>query len=290
MNEEPHLRLAGVTRLSVKGMRRTAVARELTTNPGAGATADRREPFEIDAFGEPTTNPAAGATADHREPFEIDAFVFDPHRLALPSWAVGLEDRPAATLLTLDRHFDLVAPTVRAPRREEGLRALDEYARWSLDVRNYDHVLAAMEAGLIADAVVVARFVPRGAMREGDWTDGRGVLHRIIAAESLASLPSSAIGLLKASSEIILDVDLDCFTTPLVEDPTSVAPWSREEIRRAVLETAPWPEVWNVVLPKTRVFTFAREPFHCGGLVAGGRLFEDAATVFFEELFGADAP
>lgn len=237
MNDE-HLRLAGVTRLSVRGKR--------------------------------------GAS---------DAFVFDPHRLALPCWAVGLEERPAATLLTLDRHFDLVPPSVPAPARSEGLRTLDEYARWSLDVRNYDHVLAAMEAGLISDAVVVARFVPKGAMREGEWVDRHGVSHRIIAAETPSTLPSSARELLAASPEVLLDLDLDCFTTPLVEDPTSVSAWSAKQISDWVRA-----DVWDVVLPKTRVFTVAREPFHCGGLVESGKLFESAAKVFFEDLFGSDLP
>lgn len=259
--DEPHLRLAGVIRLSVKGQRGPK-----------------------------------------------DAFVFDPHRLALPCWAVGLEERPAATLLTLDRHFDLVAPKVPAPSRTEGLRALDEYARWSLDVRNYDHVLAAMEAGLIKDAVVIARFAPKGAMRNGTWTDRHGVVHRIFSAESPAELGPEAIALLESSSEVLLDVDLDCFTTPLVEDPTSVEPWSRAQIRewvRAPLyddgrSTEKMAEAhagrsaglqwWDVVLPKIRVLTFAREPFHCGGLVESAKLFEDAAAVLFEELFGADLP
>lgn len=238
MNEEPHLRLAGVTRLSVKGARGPS-----------------------------------------------DVFVFDPHRLALPCWAVGLEARPAATLLTLDRHFDLVPPTVTAPHRSQGLRALDEHARWSLDVRNYDHVLSAMEAGLIQDAVVIARFVPRGALRDERWTDAHGVHHRLLSAASPALLGDAALELLHQSAEVVLDVDLDCFTTPLVEDPTSVAPWSLQQIREWV--QAPW---WDAVLPKTQVFTFAREPFHCGGLIASAKLFEDAATVFFEELFGADLP
>lgn len=238
MIDEPHLRIAGVTRLSVRGKRGPS-----------------------------------------------DAFVFDPHRLALPCWALGLEERPAATLLTLDRHFDLVPPSVPSPSRADGLRGLDEFARWSLDVRNYDHVLAAMEAGLIGDAVVVARFLPRGALREGVWTDRRGVAHRIFSAEKLGSLSQDARALLRASAEVILDIDLDCFTTPLAEDPTSFRGWTTAEISQ-------WMEsdLWNEVLPKSRVLTFAREPFHTGGLVESGRLFERAACVVFEQMLGADLP
>lgn len=235
---EPHLRLAGVTRLSVHGKRGPS-----------------------------------------------DAFVFDPHRLALPCWAVGLESRPAATLVTLDRHFDLVPPAVVAPSRDDGLQALDEFARWRLDVRNYDHILAAMEAGLISDAVVVARFHPRGAFTQKVWTDRRGVQHRIESAPSLEAMTTDARALIDGADEVLLDIDLDCFTTPLVEDPTSVAPWTREEIASFFKGAA-----WDAVLCKARVLTLAREPFHCGGLIAAGALFAEAASVLFEEQFGADLP
>jgi hypothetical protein len=47
---------------------------------------------------------------------------------------------------------------------------------------------------------------------------------------------------------------------------------------------------WRAVLEKCRALTFAREPYHCGGVVAGNRLFEDAAEVVFRELLGADLP
>ena len=61
-----------------------------------------------------------------------DAYVFDPHRLALPSWACALgEAGPAALLVTLDRHLDMVPPREPAavPDWSAGLRALDEHAR-----------------------------------------------------------------------------------------------------------------------------------------------------------------
>lgn len=211
--------------------------------------------------------------------------MFDPHRLALPCWALGLQSRPAATLVTLDRHFDLVPPSAPAPSRADGLRALDEYARWQLDVRNYDHVLAAMEAGLVSDAVVVARFHPKGAFKDRLFVDRRGARHRLESADSFGGLGPDALGLIEGAEEILLDVDLDCFTTPLVEDPTSVEPWPRSRIASFFEGDA-----WKTVLRKARVMTFAREPFHCGGLIAAGALFSDAASVLFEEQLGADLP
>ena len=58
-----------------------------------------------------------------------NAFVFEPHRLALPSWAWALRDAPRpALLVTFDRHLDLAAPTVLPPQGADVL-ALDAYAR-----------------------------------------------------------------------------------------------------------------------------------------------------------------
>ncbi|AKQ63945.1 hypothetical protein A176_000857 [Myxococcus hansupus] len=117
-----------------------------------------------------------------------DAYVFDPHRLALPAWACALGDAGApALLVTLDRHLDTVVPQRPAavPDRAAGLRALDEHARWSLDVRNYDHILAAMEAGLVGDALLIARTRPRGAFTADTYVDTRGRPHRLVAVPTV---------------------------------------------------------------------------------------------------------
>jgi hypothetical protein len=260
--EAPHLRLAGVTRLSL---------------------GSRRGPR--------------------------DAFLFDPHRLALPSWAAALEDQGlpmeagGALLVSLDRHFDLVAPVDPAgvPRREAGLRALDSHARWVLDVRNYDHILAAMEAGLVGDALLLARATPRGAFAGAVYTDTRGVAHRLIRARSV-DVVAEGYGTPSAGPEaqaleqalgqgptVLLDVDLDCFTSPSDADPTEVLPWPRETIRRFLLP--PGSEAfWDALLSRSVALTLAREPAHCGGVIAGNRLLEDALQVLFVELLGAELP
>ncbi|MBM4380304.1 MAG: UPF0489 family protein [Deltaproteobacteria bacterium] len=230
-----------------------------------------------------------------------DAYLFDPHRLALPAWAHALGDGPPALLVTLDRHFDLVPPAAAAPPRAAGLRALDEFARWELDTRNYDHVLAALEAGLLADAVVVARAHPRGAVTAPRWTDRHGVAHGLVSATTVdrlahgfgtpaAGLASSEAALLLERAErVVLDVDLDCFTSPSDADPFTVLPWPRAVIRDFLLPPGSGP-FWDAVLGKCVALTFAREPAHCGGVLAGDALFADACAVLFGELLGTDVP
>ena len=232
-----------------------------------------------------------------------EAFVFDPHRLALPAWALALGNRPPALLITLDRHFDLVPPADPAavPDRASGLRAIDEHARWALAVRNTDHVIAAMEAGLVDDVLAIARTSPRGAVEDERWIDRRGGTHRIFRARTVdrlaadwgtaaATPEAQAIAeRIAAGAPVILDVDLDCFTTASDADPTAILPWPRELVREFLLP--PGSEAfWDAVLGGCVALTLAREPYHCGGLAGGARLFLDVAEVLFRELLRVDVP
>ncbi len=227
------------------------------------------------------------------------AFVFEPHRLALPCWAHAGGGRPAL-LVTLDRHLDLVRPA-RPPPPGLTVLELDRWAREQLDVRNVDHVLAAMEAGVVSDALVVARTrLPEGVAGE-TYLDARGQAHRLVVAPTVDRLSADfgaaraspegrvAAELLAAAPQVLLDLDLDCFTTLSDADPTAVVPWPEALIREHLLPRGS-EAFWDAVLAKCVGLTFAREPGHCGGLVAAGRLFEAAAKVVFEELLGADVP
>ena len=216
-------------------------------------------------------------------------FVFDPHRLALPCWAEA-SARPSL-LLTLDRHFDTVPP-VNPPARDLSVDALDQHAREKLDHRNYDHVLAAMSAGIISEAIIVARAKPVGAVTVRDELICAPTLDLISAEWGTAhATPEGkrAHEAVNRAKSIILDVDLDCFTTPSDADPTTIVPWSLELIRDFVLPRGS-EAFWSSVLGKCVGFTFAREPSHCGGLIASGRLFEHACQVLFVELFQTDLP
>ena len=232
-----------------------------------------------------------------------DAFVFDPHRLALPAWAAAIGDRPPALLITLDRHFDLVPPADPAavPDRSAGLRAIDEHTRWALSVRNTDHIVAAMEAGIVGDVLAIARSSPQGAHPGETWIDRRGGTHHILRArtvdrlvadwETPAATPEAQrlAAWLKAGVPVLLDIDLDCFTSQSDADPTDVLPWPRHLIREFLLPPGAAP-FWDAVLGNCVTLTLAREPYHCGGLGGAARLFLDVSEVLFGELLGVDLP
>jgi hypothetical protein len=213
------------------------------------------------------------------------AFVFDPHRLALPCWA----ETPNALLITCDRHFDTV-PAKNTPPRGLTVDQIDTHARTQLDPRNFDHIPAAIDCGVLTDAILIARAKPVGALTEP-------FVHAptldLITAEwgTPHASPEGrrARELVQRAERIILDVDLDCFTTPSDADPTTVIPWTRELIADFMLPRGSEP-FWNEVLARCVNFTFAREPGHCGGLIASGRLFEAASDVIFRQLLQTDLP
>ena len=228
-------------------------------------------------------------------------FVFDPHRLALPAWALLLApaQRPAL-LVTLDRHLDLVPPRECPPPGLDAL-ALDEWARRRLDPRNFDHVLAAMAAGLVGDAVVIARTRLPGVVTAPEWVDPSGVRHRLAIVPTVAAL-SDDFGTPRESPQArdvarwlaeapatLLDVDLDCFTSPNDAEPTEALRWPPEAIAEHLLPHGSGP-FWDAVLGRCAGLTVAREPGHCGGLVSAGRLFEDVARALFVDLLGGGLP
>ena len=226
-------------------------------------------------------------------------YVFDSHRLALPCWAVAVGRGPAV-LLTMDRHFDLVPPREVPPRGLAG-DELERFAWTRLDPKNVDHVLGAMEVGVVSHVIAVARMKPRGAVEGPDWVDSSGARHELVRAATIDAL-SQDFGAPSASDEarrahrvldeahaVLLDVDLDCFTTPSDADPTAILPWPAEAIRQHVLPRGS-EAFWRLVLSKCVALTVAREPLHCGGLVPMGRLFEGVGAVVFKELLETDLP
>jgi hypothetical protein len=193
------------------------------------------------------------------------AFVFDEHRFALPCWeAAGAR---GAVLVTLDRHFDTV------PRTGEP------------DPRNVDHILAAMQAGVLSDVIAIARARPTGSTGPGEHLIGAPTVDALLNGPDA----KRALDWLARAPSVVLDFDLDCFTTPSDADPTTIVPWPLELIRDHVLPRGS-EAFWDAVLGKCVALTFAREPKHCGGLIATGRLFEQAAKVVFCELLKADLP
>ncbi len=226
------------------------------------------------------------------------AYVFEPHRLALPCWALSKSATPPL-LLTFDRHFDWVPPRVKAPLERDAL-SLDSFARLSLDVRNFDHILASAECGIVGDVIAVARAWPQGAWREPHYVDAAGNTHQLLSLRTLDDVTAGDWGasrdelvrrfgrLVEAAPAIVLDFDLDCFTSPSDVNPTEVLCWPQAMIRGFLQPQCA--AFWTPILQKTVCMTVAMEPLHCGGLLAAHSLFRDFAQVVFAELLHTDLP
>lgn len=219
----------------------------------------------------------------------LEVFVFDHHRGAFPLWAWAAQRWGPLTLVTLDRHMDLEPPASAPPPLDRPLEELDRHARWSLSPRNDDHVVAALEAGALGDALVVARsHLPASLEAFRPYRDRAGRAHEVRFARTI----EEALGeqaFLGAAARVALDVDLDCFTTLSDADPEEVVPWDAEHID-AFLRPPDSEAFWEALLGRTQLITIAREPYHCGGLGRGARLWGAFAEVFFERLLGVPAP
>jgi hypothetical protein len=220
----------------------------------------------------------------------VDLFVFDHHRGAFALWARYARERGPLTLVTLDRHMDLERPAHAPPAISSSLESLDGYARWKLSPKNDDHVLAAMEAGALADAAVLARsHAPTGLAQMHPYNDAGGRPHRLEIARTVEDAGPEILGLVRTAERIALDIDLDCFTTLSDAHPDEVVPWDAEHIDD-FLRPPDSEEFWKLVLAKVCLVTIAREPYHCGGLERGARLWGAFSQVFFGRLLGVPAP
>ena len=85
---------------------------------------------------------------------------------------------------------------------------------------------------------------------------------------------------------VLLDIDLDCFTSLSDADPQAILPWTEGLVRDYLLPEGS-EEFWEELLPRVVAMTLAREPYHCGGLLAQGRLLELVAPVLFGTVLGA---
>jgi hypothetical protein len=160
------------------------------------------------------------------------------------------------------------------------------HARLELDTRNIDHVVAAMEAGIVGDVLALARSSPEGATPLEIYRDRKGVDHRILRAPSLEQWLDGGGRLPPGDDPVLLDVDLDCFTSPSDVDPRVVLPWTQSIVRDHLLPEGS-SAFWDALLPRTVALTLAREPYHCGGLLGAGRLLAQVAPVLFGELLGS---
>ncbi len=220
-----------------------------------------------------------------------EVFVFDHHRSAFTVWCHAAQALGAPlTLLSLDRHLDLGLPQAPPPELSSTLESLDAYARLALAPTNDDHIAAAMEAGALADAALIARsHAPPSLAAFQPYRDRAGREHRCAFSANLDGASEDVLGLLQQAPAIALDIDLDCFTTLSDAHPDEVLIWDRELIEGFLFPPDSGP-FWATVLPKVQVVTLAREPYHCGGLGRGARLWLDFAEVFFRRLLEVPPP
>ena len=218
-----------------------------------------------------------------------EGFVFDHHRQAFSLWARAAREAGPLALVTLDRHMDLEEPAIPVPDCAAPLPEIDACAR-QLCARNDDHVLAAFDSGALSDAAVIARsHQPADLARLNPYRDRAGREHQLAFARTVDEVGPDLLALVERAERVALDVDLDCFSTLSDGHPDEVVPWDEDHVD-AFLRPPDSERFWSAVLSRTRLLTIAREPYHCGGLERGARLWRDFSEVFFRRLLGVPPP
>jgi len=222
---------------------------------------------------------------------EVELYIFDHHRSAFAPWChTAMQHGQAVDLITLDRHMDLQPMHLVPPPHQASIAELDMFARHQLACSNDNHIPAAVEAGAIANTVVVARSHPPPDISSfRPYRDHSGTTHRFAFARSLASLDTDAMELLERGGPLILDIDLDCFTTRSDADPDEVLCWDDEHLRSWLLPPD-HDRIWNAIRRRVVTITLAREPFHCGGFDRAARLWMRFSRLFFGEILSVSPP
>ena len=258
---------------------------------------------------------------DNMRPAALDArtvYIHDDHRWVVPLIFHAQESGRLPVpckLVCLDRHHDALPPD------RERLRALRDARRAGLtgaSVLNLcaevlsphddDWIPAAMELGLLSDAVVLGGEGVFSRQALTDFTDHTGARHRIeltghlgpeLAAigrfgnllrrgqeELLWNIfdwmvaPDGRLGFRPGAPPLALSIDLDYFVIPW---DTFRLPWPEEVYRgyfltpsdQPALEGATARDILRQLIDRAGLVAVAREAGHCGGESKAAAVFAD---------------
>lgn len=216
-------------------------------------------------------------------------FVFKNHRTSFYYWCkarkeFGISD--SFFVVTLDRHNDLF-PLL--PEKKTEIQALDlndlvkvkNFVKNKLKKLNDDYIIAAMEAGLIGDILIMSS-EPTGIK---EYTDSASVKHKIFHCFWPGDL-SGFRGLLtdtaternreiitsigydeNGNPNVVLDIDLDFFTYYYCDNTYVIDEENFKDIFSD--DSLIW---W--IYDKARLITIAKEPGACGSTLNSERILK----------------
>lgn len=218
----------------------------------------------------------------------LEVGVVQEHRFAFWFWTKWMHERlvlkdasPPPHLVTIDYHDDVGAMSDVVPEVLERLDVADEteaalFAWCGLNPKNDGHILPAQYLNSLRDAFVLFKG-DDGDDRSGTIRDLKGGEHSFryfnTVDDLLGALP-------KDGSPIVLDVDLDYFTTGA--GPSGLLPIHKSQPREMRELLGLEGPLMREVLPRTVGVTIALEPAWCGGIRNSLQLLDRLSREWFE--------
>ncbi|MGD8427770.1 MAG: hypothetical protein PVH63_09055 [Balneolaceae bacterium] len=221
----------------------------------------------------------------------IEKAVVMEHRFAFFFWMKwhntlrqrGWLRQHAPTLVTMDWHRDLAAPTEEQKAALEKLNPvrLDEVAKyvWAhFDQTNDGHILCAAWLDLIGDVILLQN---TGSKRQDTFQDMNGNKHIIYEFREYKQLTEFLSQ--REDQNIFLDIDLDYFIhgkgTREGYYSDNFHRYADEEIRQIIDYQKP---VFQHILPHIDGITIAQEPSYCGGITNSCHIMEIIHSQLFD--------
>lgn len=262
-----------------------------------------------------------------RKVYNKDVFIFEDHRYILnilfsAFFHKKLIEPP--TLVYFDKHDDGRDPIVsieklkRIRKEKPDLKKMWSFIEWELSPLDDDWLKVGMELGLIGDAILIGctsadnfkdfrnsyrdhlgeehlifkvGHIWDGLLQKG-WLVDRAQKSKYCEIWNLLGIennPRISINSERQKTKVILDFDLDCFTTYFQED---ILPWPYEYFKKYFIK--PYGKNYNRAkeftdkLIRTAEFiTIARESDYCGSFHNNAMILDSVNDIIFDN--GLDA-
>lgn len=209
----------------------------------------------------------------------LEIGIVHEHRFAFwfwNQWQRGELPSPPPDLVSIDWHKDLgfEASESLAELNTNDDNEVALYAWTQLNSLNDCHILAAARLGIIGNVYVLCKQDDPEEMS----------FHTLNGTSTVRAFHdvTAFVDVIQRSESVILDIDLDYFTTQSEYDDSNTIRVSRNNQIEMETLLAPSGEIISAVLPVLNGVTIAIEPEWCGGFARAHRLFACLNRILFD--------
>lgn len=257
-----------------------------------------------------------------RKYYDTDVFIYEDHRYILNILFSAFHSKKLIeppTLVYFDKHDDGKGPMVSIDRlksirnRKIDQKEMWDFVEWEISTQDDDWLKVGMELGLIGDAILIGcneasnfrdfrntyidhlskehlifkvSHIWNGLSHQG-WLVDRAQESKYSEIWDLLGIENNSyisINAEKQKTKVILDFDLDCFTTKFLED---TLPWPYEYFNKYFRSPCGRnyyrpKEFTDMLLRTVEFITIARETDYCGSFHNNALIFDSINDIIFD--------